>query len=102
MCCSISLQGGNWWHLEFTPADTSTIRPIYVDSLCDRAIATLRRFLTDTVSWPEQVRLAHAGHYFIAESARNHGHGEFLPQYIFDETLTRVYYPCANGQRCPS
>lgn len=74
---------GSWHGLELTPADTSTVRPVDNDSLCDLAEETLRSYLPPDMMPPE-ILLVSAGKYFVAEWApKGPTHSEFRPQYFF-------------------
>lgn len=87
----------SWHGLEFTPADTSTVRPVENDSLCDLARVALQTYLPTTMMPPEFL-LVTAGKYYVAEWApKGPTRSEFRPQYFFDSTLKKVLFPCKNG-----
>jgi hypothetical protein len=89
----------NGLHVQFVRADTLGIRSVHVDSLCDRAVALLHRFLVDSAFWPVGVRLARAGRYYIVQDTGTPGsHNEFQNYlFVLDEKLTRVLFPCSSG-----
>lgn len=87
------------WHgLDFSPADTVTIRPVTDAAICDRALTTISAFLAEPKARPVEVRVVHVGNYYVAGATRKENMmGEFTPSYILDETLTTVLFPCRNG-----
>ena len=88
---------GAWHGLDFTGADTSAVRPVENDSLCDLARETLRNYLPANMM-PSRILLVSAGKYYIAEWAPDGPtHSEFRPQYFFDSTMKRVLFPCKDG-----
>lgn len=88
-----------WGHTRFSPGDTLAVAIVRDDSKCAQALHLLKSFFTDTSRIPAVLRLAHVGHYYIGQGGRIAGN-EFQPIFVFDEALTKVIYPCADGLPC--
>lgn len=85
----------SWHGLDFSSADTLSIRSVHSDSLCILALQTINQFLLPSGYKIKQIRLVIAGKYYVAQQApEGPTHSEFYPEFILDSSLKHVAFPC--------
>jgi hypothetical protein len=97
----VTNQPTGWHRIVLAPADTFHVFPITADSLCDKALVTIRSWLVDSTYWPYRLRLVRVGDYVIAEDAGKPGAAsDSRAMFFFTFDLNTVVYPCRNGGPC--